>query len=139
MEVTEIPFVKHIGIEQEGSQLALSSSYELGNHIGTIHASAQFALAETQSGLFLQEEFSDIEGEVLPLLRSSTVKYKSPATTKLKAVAIVSNEVKEKFKEQFLKRGRATIAVEVKLLDSADVITMVGEFVWFVQRLNIKK
>jgi len=136
MEVTDIPFVKHLGIEKEGSQLALASSYELRNHIGTIHASAQFALAETQSGLFLQEEFSDIEGEVLPLLRSSTVKYKSPATTKLKAVAIVSNEVKEKFKEQFLKRGRATIAVEVKLLDSADVITMVGEFVWFVQRID---
>jgi len=135
MEVTEIPFVKHIGIIEE-SQLTLAPALEVTNHIGTIHASAQFALAETQSGLFLQEEFSDIEGEVLPLLRSSTVKYKSPATTKLKAVAIVSDEIKEKFKEQFLKRGRATIAVEVKLLDSDDVVTMVGEFVWFVQRLK---
>ena len=136
MEVTEIPFVKHLGIEKEGSQLALAFSNEFENHIGTIHASAQFALAETQSGLFLQESFTDIEAEVLPLLRSSTVKYKSPATTKLKAVAIVSDELKEKFKEQFLKRGRATIAVEVKLFDSNDVITMVGEFVWFVQRLK---
>ena len=136
MEVTEIPFVKHIGIEQEGSRLALASSHEVENHIGTIHASAQFALAETQSGLFLQEEFSDIEGEVLPLLRSSTVKYKSPAITKLKAVATVNDEIKDKFKEQFLKRGRATISVEVKLLDSDDVVTMVGEFVWFVQRLK---
>jgi len=136
MEVTEIPFVKHIGIEQEGSRLALASSHEVENHIGTIHASAQFALAETQSGLFLQEEFSDIEGEVLPLLRSSTVKYKSPAITKLKAVATVNDEIKDKFKEQFLKRGRATISVEVKLLDIDDVVIMVGEFVWFVQRLK---
>ena len=136
MEVTNIPFVKHLGIEQEESQLVLASSYELENHIGTIHASAQFALAETQSGLFLQKEFSDIENEVLPLLRSSTVKYKSPATTKLKAVARVNDELKSKFKEQFLKRGRATIAVEVKLLDSDDIVTMVGEFVWFVQRVN---
>ena len=136
MKVTEIPFVKHIGIEQEGSQLALASSYEVENHIGTIHASAQFTLAETQSGLFLQEEFSDIEGEVLPLLRSSTVKYKSPATTTLKAIATVSDGLKSKFKEQFLKRGRATITVEVQLLDSHEVVTMLGEFVWFVQRLK---
>jgi len=136
MEVTEIPFVKYIGITEEGSQLTLAPALEVTNHIGTIHASAQFTLAETQSGLFLQEEFSDIKGEVLPLLRSSTVKYKSPATTKLKAVAIVSDEIKEKFKEQFFKRGRASISVEVKLLDSADVVTMVGEFVWFVQRLK---
>jgi len=136
MQVIAIPFVKHIGIEQEGSQLFLSPFLEVENHIGTIHASAQFALAETQSGLFLQEEFSDIEGEVLPLLRSSTVKYKSPATTKLKAVSTVSDEVKSKFKEQFLKKGRATIAIEVELRDSEDVVTMVGEFVWFVQRVN---
>ena len=136
MQVTEIPFVKHIGIEQEESQLFLAPILDVENHIGTIHASAQFALAETQSGLFLQEEFSDIEGEVLPLLRSSTVKYKSPATTKLKAVATVSDEVKSKFKEQFLKKGRATIAIEVELRDSEDVVTMVGEFVWFVQRVN---
>ena len=136
MEVTEIPFVKQIGITEEKSQLTLAPALEVTNHIGTIHASAQFALAETASGLFLQEEFSDIKGEILPLLRSSAVKYKSPATSRLKAVATVSDEIKEKFKEQFFKRGRATIVVEVKLLDSDEVVTMVGEFVWFVQRLK---
>ena len=129
-------FVKHLGIKEEKKELFLAPALELENHIGTIHASAQFTLAETASGLFLQEEFSDIKREVLPLLRSSTVKYKSPSTTKLKAVATVSDEVKSKFKEQFLKKGRATVAVEVELRDSEDVVTMVGEFVWFVQRLN---
>ena len=136
MRVTEIPFVKHLSIEQEGSQLFLSPNVELENHIGTIHASAQFSLAETQSGLFLQERFADIEGEVLPLLRSSSVKYKSPATTRLRAVAKVEDEVESKFREQFLRRGRATIAVEVELLNSSDEVTMMGEFVWFVQSLN---
>jgi acyl-coenzyme A thioesterase PaaI-like protein len=137
MEVTEIPFVKHIGITEEESQLTLAPALEVTNHIGTIHASAQFTLAETASGLFLQEEFADIEGKVLPLLRSSTVKYKSPATTKLKAVARVDDELKTKFKEQFLKRGRASIAVDVELLDSNELVTMAGEFVWFVQKVNI--
>ena len=136
MRVTEIPFVKHLAIEQEGSQLFLSPNVELENHIGTIHASAQFSLAETQSGLFLQERFTDIEGEVLPLLRSSSVKYKSPATTRLRAVAKVDDEVEHKFREQFRRRGRATIAVEVELFNSSDEVTMMGEFVWFVQSLN---
>ena len=137
MRVTEIPFVKHLSIEQEGSQLFLSPNVELENHIGTIHASAQFSLAETQSGLFLQERFADIEGgEVLPLLRSSSVKYKSPATTRLRAVAKVEDEVERKFREQFKRRGRATIAIEVELLNSSDEVTMMGEFVWFVQSLN---
>jgi acyl-coenzyme A thioesterase PaaI-like protein len=137
MEVTEIPFVKQIGITEEESQLTLAPALEVTNHIGTIHASAQFTLAETVSGLFLQEEFSDIKGEVLPLLRSTTVKYKSPAMTKLKAVARVDDELKTKFKEQFLKRGRASIAVNVELLDSNEQVTMAGEFVWFVQRVKV--
>ena len=136
MRVTEIPFVKHLSIEQEGSHLFLSPNVELENHIGTIHASAQFSLAETQSGLFLQERFADIEGEVLPLLRSSSVKYKSPATTRLRAVAKVDDEVEQKFREQLKRRGRATIVVEVELLNSSDEVTMMGEFVWFVQSLN---
>ena len=136
MEVSNMSFVKHLGIKEEKKELFLAPALELENHIGTIHASAQFTLAETASGLFLQEEFSDIKREVLPLLRSSAVKYKSPATSRLKAVATVSDEIKEKFKEQFFKRGRAIIVVEVKLLDSDEVVTMVGEFVWFVQRLK---
>ena len=134
MEIIEIPFVKYIGIEEEGSQLSLSPRLALDNHIGTIHASAQFVLAETESGRFLQDEFADMEGEILPLLRGSTIKYKAPATTKLTAVASLKREEKIKFIEQFLRRGRATITVEVKLLDSNNVVTMMGEFIWFVQR-----
>jgi acyl-coenzyme A thioesterase PaaI-like protein len=134
MEVTAIPFVKYIGIKEEESQLSLSPMLEVKNHIGTIHASAQFTLAETQSGLFLQEEFKDLEEEVLPLLRSSSVKYKAPATTTLRAEATINDEVKSKFMEQFSRRGRATITVDVKLIDVENVVTMVGEFVWFIQK-----
>jgi acyl-coenzyme A thioesterase PaaI-like protein len=136
MDVTAIPFVKHLGIREEESRLWLAPALELENHLGTIHASAQFALAETQSGRFLQEEFKNLEGEVLPLLRSSTVKYKAPATTSLRAIATINDEVKSKFIEQFTRRNRATVTVEVRLIDEEDVVTMVGEFVWFIQRIK---
>jgi hypothetical protein len=82
----------------------------------------------------LQEEFKDLEGEVLPLLRSSSVKYKAPATTTLRAEATINDKVKSKFMEQFSRRGRATITVDVKLVDVENVVTMVGEFVWFIQK-----
>jgi len=133
MTVTTIPFVEHLGIEQEKSSLYLTPSKKLENHIGTLHASAQFALAETQSGLFLQTEFPDI-GEVIPLLRSSNVSYKAPAVTTLTAKASMDEEVKSKFVEQFTKRGRATILVRVEIRDVNDVVTMVGEFKWFIQK-----
>jgi hypothetical protein len=36
--------------------------------------------------------------------------------------------------EQFSRRGRATVTVDVKLVDVENVVTMVGEFIWFIQK-----
>ena len=134
MNITTIPFVEHLGIQQEQQHLVLEPSKILENHIGTLHASVQFTLAESQSGLFLQSEFPDI-GEVVALLRGSTVKYKSPAKSKLMAHASLHQESKDKFMEQFIKKGRAGITVQVEVRDSENIVTMRGEFTWFIQQL----
>ena len=131
MDVLEIPFVKHVGIKKDG-ELKLNIKGELTNHIQTIHASAQFTLAETASGACLMEEFPQYKGEVIPMLRSSTVKYKSPATSTLRAKASLTKEAKEKFLRQFERRGQGVIAVDVELFDEESLVTMEGEFVWFV-------
>lgn len=62
MEIVEIPFTKHIGLKQENETLKLEPLATVKNHIDTIHASAQFALAETQSGLFLELAFPEYKG-----------------------------------------------------------------------------
>ena len=129
----EIPFVKHVGIEKDG-ELKLKVKEELTNHIQTIHASAQFTLAETASAECLMEAFPQYEREVIPMLRSSTVKYKSPATSTLRAKATLTKEAKEKFMRQFERRGQGVIVVDVELFDEASLVTMEGEFVWFVAR-----
>ena len=133
MNVLEIPFVKHVGIKKDG-ELKLNMKGELINHIQTIHASAQFTLAETASGACLMEEFPQYKGEVIPMLRSSIVKYKSPATSMLRAKATLTKEAKEKFLRQFERRGQGVIAVEVELFNEESLMTMEGEFVWFVAR-----
>ena len=130
-----IPFANHIGVQaHDSTTLELETQRSVHNHVETIHAAAQFTLAETQSGLFLLSLFSDYADEMIPLLRSSTVKYKNPATTKLTAEARVNEEDKSKFEKQLLKRGRAMLSVEVELKDNKGVVTMVGTFGWYVQR-----
>ncbi len=137
MQITDIPFVKHIGIKiKEEGTLKLEATKSVENHIQTIHASAQFTLAEIQSGLFLQTLFPEHKDNVIPLLRSSSVKYKQPATKEIVAVSSVDNVHKEKFETLFLKKGRASISINVELRDVDEVITMVGEFTWFVQKIN---
>ena len=140
MDVTQIPFAKYIGIERkEEGTLKLEPTDIVQNHIQSIHASAQFALAETQSGLFLQLEFPELDGKVVGLLRGATVKYKNPARTSIYAVASIEDEAKEKFLTQIERKGRASIMVKVEVLDVEDVLTMQGEFTWFVQKLDLSQ
>jgi len=140
MQITDIPFAKHIGIKiKEEGTLKLEATEAVQNHIQTIHASAQFTLAETQSGLYLQILFPDYKDQVVPLLRGSSVKYKQPARKEIYAVASVDDKSKEKFETQFLKKGRASITIGVELRDSDEVVTMVGEFTWFMQKLDLSQ
>ena len=136
MDVTQIPFAKHIGIERkEECTLKLEATQVVQDHIQTIHASAQFALAETQSGLFLQLEFPTLADKVLALLRTTTVKYINPATSSIYAIANLEDGVKEKFLSQIERKGRASIVVHVEVKDIDDVLTMKGEFQWYVQKI----
>ena len=136
MNVTQIPFAKHTGIKQEENRLKLEATDVVQNHLGTIHASAQFTLAETQSGLCLQETFPELYGKVIGVLRGSTVKYKNPATTSIYAVANIKEEVKERFLSQYARKGRASIVVGVVLKTYDDVVCMQGEFTWFVHKVS---
>ena len=105
------------------------------NHIETIHAGAQFALAETQSGLHLQSLFPELEGKVIPVLRDAQIKYKKPAQEKIIAFSSTDEEAVIKFKSQFEKKGRDSLQIEVKIKDIDDVLTCQATFTWFVQVL----
>ena len=137
MDVTQIPFAQHIGIEyKDEGTLKLDSTDIVHNHLQGIHASAQFTLAETQSGLFLQQEFPELVGKVAGVLRGSTVKYKNPTTTSIYATATVEDSAKEKFLSQLERKGRAGISIIVELRDENEVITMVGTFDWFIHKIK---
>lgn len=136
MDVTQIPFAKHVGIEnQEKNILKLDFKPDIQNHINSIHASAQFALAETQSGLYLQRLYPEYEGKALALLRDSTVKFRHPAKTNITAHASIDNGIETKFLRDFEKRGKASIIVNVEIKNQEGMTTMQGQFTWFVQRL----
>jgi len=135
LKVTNIPFIKHIGIEEHNSKLSLNFKNHILNHIKTIHASAQFALAETQSGLYLQSLFPELVEKVIPVLRDAQIKYKKPAQEKIIAFASANEENIEKFKIQFDKKGRGLVQIEVKIKDINNVLTSQSIFTWFIQAL----
>ena len=135
MKATDIPFVKHIGIKEKNNEVTLDFNENILNHIKTIHASAQFTLAETQSGLHLQKLFPQLEGKVIAVLRDAQIKYKKPAQEKILAIASSSEEAIEKFKSQFEKKGRGSLQINVEVKDINDALTCQTTFTWFVQAL----
>jgi acyl-coenzyme A thioesterase PaaI-like protein len=136
INISEIPFVKHTGIVQEDAMLVLDPHPFLENHLGTIHASAQFTLAETSSGDLLQQVFQEFAGAVIPVLRKSQIKFRKPATTRITAYPVVEQREREKFREQFTKKGRAVIPVTVELRDEECNVTATATFEWFIQRIE---
>src|SRR5687768_2723630 len=76
MDVSSLPFNQRVGIvaaEGTGGGLALPQSAETLNHLGTVHASAEFALAEAASGQYLIDAFPTLAGQALAVLRSFSV------------------------------------------------------------------
>jgi|LGOV01.1.fsa_nt_gb acyl-coenzyme A thioesterase PaaI-like protein len=135
MDVVQIPFVKKVGITQaKDGNLELAFSDDTHNHLATMHASAQFTLAETASGDFLQTLFPELVGKVIPVLRDATVKFKKPAVKKIIAYPSILYEAQEKFNTQFAKKGRASISVNVEIKDIENTVTCVAVYNWFVQR-----
>jgi acyl-coenzyme A thioesterase PaaI-like protein len=138
MDITDIPFNRYLQISHpldQPNSLDLAFAEHLNNHIGTFHASAQFALAEACSGLALQDRFADLAASALPVLRASSTKFKKPASTTLRATANLSEEAARTFQHRFTRKGRATICIPVDVMDSAGTLTMSGTFDWFVTRI----
>jgi acyl-coenzyme A thioesterase PaaI-like protein len=135
IKATDIPFVSHIGIKDENNELSLDFKEDVLNYIKTIHASAQFTLAETQSGLHLQKLFPELEGKVIPVLRDAQIKYKKPTQEKIIAFSSSDEEAIEKFKAQFEKKGRSSLQINIEVKDINDVLTSQATFTWFIQAL----
>jgi len=138
MDITKIPFNKFINISSstdDNDCLSLLFTDNLKNHLGTFHAGAQFALAESCSGQILQILFPELSDIVIPVLRKTITKFKKTARTDIRARAMVTEAAKLKFEQQLQKKSRAIISVEVDVYDIDNIVTMSGTFEWFIQKI----
>lgn len=102
------------------------------NHLGTVHAAAQFSLAEACSAQLLKELFPSRADEFIPLVRQVALKYRKPALGAVYAKARLLNTCYESLVEQLEHRKRALFHVSVELFDNADTLVMNADFEWFV-------
>ncbi len=138
MHVTDLAINKTLGMQLatggDGHILEMPESPLLLNHVGTVHASAQFALAEASSGEFLLRYLGEAQSQVFAVLRTSDVKFRKPAHGALRASARFADGIAESLATELTSRGRTLVSVLVEVADRQGVVTMKGQYDWFLQR-----
>ncbi len=104
------------------------------NHVGTMHAAAQFALAEAASAACLQREFPALEARVLAVVRAARIKYRRPGTGTLRAFGRLAEDARARLAADLEARSRTATTVDVELRDATGEVVFAGEFDWFIAR-----
>ncbi|MGY3690171.1 uncharacterized protein (TIGR00369 family) [Bradyrhizobium sp. USDA 3240] len=118
-----IPFNSLVGIEivSIGDGIAearLPFRPEITNHIGSVHATAIFGLAEAASGGAMSGAFAPVATSIRPVAASATVEFSKIARTDLAAFAKTSLGSKE-LRETLERDGKVVFNVAVNLRDAA--------------------
>lgn len=136
MDVTKLPFNEFIGLSLSSDPnylLMLDNRPEYRNHLDTVHASAQFALAEATSGKFLLGEFEALQG-IIPVVRKVEIKYKRPSTGKVFSKARFQGTDRKTILAALEEKKRVLLQVEVTLYDESGQLVMQAGFEWFVTK-----
>lgn len=121
--------------EGAGHVLEMPLADTVVNHLGTIHAAAQFALAEAASAELLLRRFTALSGNVVAVIRSAAVKYRKPATSLLRAFAkLDSPDAGETLPRDLESRGHVVVQVRVELMGEDGRNTFIGEFGWHIAK-----
>ncbi len=138
LSITELPFNAFIGIEHAAGAselLRLPADTRYLNHLGTVHASAQLALAEASSGEFLLRHLGSADG-LVPVVRRLHAKFRQPATGAVASAARVAPEALDQLTADIARKGRALVTVAVELRDESGAHTLSAEVEWFIQRVS---
>lgn len=135
MQITALPFNRFLGLQtstpESDALVVLPDSPNYLNHLGTVHASAQLALAEATSGEFLLR-ILPVNKDIVPVVRRLEAKFKRPATGALTSQASADSEKLAALPDELIKKGRSLIEVHVNVFDASEAITLTAAVEWFL-------
>ena len=142
-DVTQLPFNHFLGLErnQDGCDrlLTLPAAAHFRNHVGTVHASALFSLAEASAGQSLLEHLTIASDSIVPLLRNGAIKYRKPATGAVFSTGIHDPAAWKNFRETYDRKQRALISFIIELHTESEGLVAKAEFDWFIaERQDMK-
>ena len=104
------------------------------NHLGTIHAGAQFLLAEAVSGAAFAGAFAAQLAEAVPLIEKLETHYVARARGDLKAHAEADAASLPTAHAEYEAEGRARLVLNVSVRDGEDKEVMRAVAHWYLRR-----
>lgn len=139
LKATDLAYNRALGLRDApagaGHLLELPFAPLVHNHLGTMHAAAQFSLAEAASAECLQRHFGAAAGPVFAVVRDAKVKYQHPATGDLLAYGQPDETTAAGLLATLETHGRASAVILVDLKDRSGTLTFHGKFEWFISRV----
>ena len=132
MQITDLPFNQWIGITVADDCVRLQPNSKHENHLGTVHATALFGVAEAASGHWLIREFPELGNHHVALLRTTKLKYRVPAESGVEIAGSANCNAESilKFRQTLADRGRATLDIHVQVTQN-EIELLSGTMSWF--------
>ena len=128
MQITELPFNQHIGLQiitdEDGDMVMLEQQHCLLNHVGSLHASVIHALAEGASGHFLIQHLLPLFPESVVLVKQATIQYKRPALRQCRAKAVVDPAALQRCIDTLHRRSRTIFTIPVHVMCEEKIIAI---------------
>lgn len=131
-----VPFNRALGVRvesvaEERVTVLLLESPERLNHVGTVHAVAQFGLGEVTSGTMTMMAFGDLQRQgYAPVVTDASVTYHKPARGQLRGEARFPIAEQQRIRDEIAAGGRPRFTIQVQLTDLQGEGTTSLRFEW---------
>ncbi|AEF39041.1 PaaI family thioesterase [Hoyosella subflava] len=87
------------------------------NHIGTVYAGVLFTVAEVLGGAICLPTFDS--AKFYPIVKDVQIRFRRPATTTIRATAVLPSDIVEAVAEAAEANGKADFELEAELADTS--------------------
>lgn len=120
-----LPLYESIGLTIEHAGDVLECSVPLSphnrNHLGTMHAGAQWAAAEMLGGLLYMAHMQTL-GDCSPVVCEVSIKFLKAATSRIRARARFGADQVQALATTLDREGKVFFDLDIELLDDADLV-----------------
>lgn len=133
-----VPFARVLGariaaIGPEEAEAVLPAAHERLNHVGTVHAVAQFGLAEVATGALVLAALGPLQAEgYAPVAASAQIRYRRPGRGELRAVAHFARDQQQGVRDEVQSEGHSRFTIPVALYDVEGTLVSEGQIEWVV-------